>query len=681
MIRQTLKMDAPRETAPRADREAAGRTLIVDDIADNRVVLARLFRRRGFEIEEAGDGEEALRLIEQRSFDVVLLDATMPGLDGVEVLRRIRATWSAAILPVIMMAEKAASDDVAGFLKLGANDCVTKPVDFAVALERVIKQVARRRAELELRRVNKALEDARKQLEDSVTERSAELIQANATISEETARRMATENRIAFLAHHDPLTGLANRFHFESKLEAAGVRARDQRLGYAVLFVDLDGFKHINDTLGHSVGDALLREVAERIRSILPPGDFAARFGGDEFAILHVSSDLDTSSITLARQLIEIVSACQMADGHQVFIGASIGIALAQDEPVDPATLMKRADLAMYRAKADGRGQYRLFHPDMDTRAQTRRALDLALRAALAQREFELFFQPIVSIRQRRITAFETLLRWNHPDRGLVSPDEFINLAEDTGLIVPIGEWIVRQACAEAARWPADLLVAVNLSAIQFRNRSLVAVVMDALARSGLPPGRLELEITESALLGDNHQTIEMLRQLRRIGVRISLDDFGAGFSGLGYLRSVKFDKIKIDKSFIHEMASKDESLAIVRSAVSIGATLGISTTAEGVETPDQLNDLAAEGCTEAQGFLFGAAQPATLAPHAIERIQAMRCWPGSAARLRLRAHSPASESSPYELEAEFDAPHPRRDKHFREVTWGPAAHGLRILK
>jgi diguanylate cyclase (GGDEF)-like protein len=632
---QLRKLDASREDAPRIDEGPAGRVLIVDDIADNRVVLARLFQRRGFEIGEAGDGEEALRLIEKGSFDVVLLDAKMPGLDGVEVLRRVRASRSAAILPVIIMTEKAFFADVAEFLKLGANDCFAKPVAFAIALERVIKEVARRRAELELRRVNSALEDAKKQLEERVSERSAQLVQANAAMSEEAARRMATEDRIAFLAHHDTLTGLANRFHFESTLLAATVRAREERLRYSVLFVDLDGFKNINDTLGHSVGDALLREVAERIRQTLPAGDFAARFGGDEFAVLHVSDDLEASSITLARRLIEIVSACQMADSHQVFIGASVGIALVQDGPVDPVTLMKRADLAMYRAKADGRGQYRLFHPDMDSLAQTRRALDLALRAALARGEFELFFQPIVSIGRRRIAGFETLLRWNHPDRGLVLPDEFINLAEDTGLIVPIGEWIVRQACAEAARWPAELLVAVNLSAIQFRNRNLVAVVIDALARSSLPPARLELEITESALLADNSQTVDMLRQLRHIGVRISLDDFGAGFSGLGYLRSVRFDTIKIDKSFVHDMASKDESLAIVRSAISIGATLGISTTAEGVETERQLHCLAAEGCTEAQGYLFGAAQPATLAPRAIERIQGMRCWPVTTARLQ----------------------------------------------
>jgi len=632
---QSLKSDASREEAQRIDKEPAGRVLIVDDIVDNRVVLARLFQRRGFEIEQAGDGEEALRLIEQRAFDVVLLDATMPGLAGEEALRRIRATWSAAILPVIMVTAKAFTADVAKFLKLGANDCVTKPVDFAVALERVIKQVARRRAELELRRVNKALEDAKKQLEDRVTERSAQLVEANAAISEEAARRMATEDRIAYLAHHDTLTGLANRFHFESMLLAAAIRAREERLRFSVLFVDLDGFKNINDSLGHSVGDALLREVAERIRSTLRGGDFSARFGGHEFAILHVADDIEPSSIALARRLIEIVSACQMADGHKVFVGASVGIALAQDEPVDPVTLMKRADLAMYRAKADGRGQYRLFHPDMDTLVQTRRTLDLALRTALTQGEFELFFQPIVSIARRRITGFETLLRWNHPDRGLVAPDEFIALAEDTGLIVPIGEWIVRQACVEAARWPGDLLVAVNLSAIQFRNRSLVAVVMDALARSGLPPARLELEITESALLADNSQTVDMLRQLRHIGVRIALDDFGAGFSGLGYLRSVRFDKIKIDKSFVNDMASNDESLAIVRAAISIGATLGISTTAEGVETEDQLHGLAAEGCAEAQGYQFGAPQPATLAPRAIERILEMRCWPVATARLQ----------------------------------------------
>jgi diguanylate cyclase (GGDEF)-like protein len=607
------------------------RILIVDDVADNRIVLARRFQRRGFAVVEADDGRQALRLIEEQTFDVVLLDAMMPGLDGAEVLRRIRTARSATVLPVIMVTAKAESENVVESLQLGANDYITKPVDFAVALARVTKQVAHRRAELELLSANDALGHAKTQLEKRVSERSAQLIEANATIQEEVARRLATEDRIAYLAHHDTLTGLANRFNFELRLQAMSPPGRGTKLGHAVLFVDLDGFKNVNDTLGHSVGDALLKEVALRVRDSLRPEDFVARFGGDEFAILHVSTEVEASSIALARRLIEVISGCHVVDGHQVFIGASIGIALSEEALVDPITLMKRADLAMYRAKAGGRGQYWLFHPDMDTIAQARRTLDLALRGALAQGDFVLFYQPIVHIGQRRLSGFEALLRWRHPEKGLLSPIEFIDLAEETGLIIPMGEWVLSQACAEAARWPGDLKVAVNLSAIQFRDKNLVALVKGALDSSGLFPARLELEITESVLMGNDPKTFAMLSDLRRLGVRISLDDFGTGYSGLGYLRSIQFDKVKIDKSLIQEMASKEVSLAIVQAAVSIGASLGLTTTGEGVETAEQLRELSLEGCTEVQGFLFGVPQPADQVPEMIARVLRMRYMIGGA--------------------------------------------------
>jgi diguanylate cyclase (GGDEF)-like protein len=321
------------------ETKSTPRLLIVDDVADIRIVLARCLQRRGFEIVEAEDGLQALRLIEEQTFDVVLLDAMMPGIDGVEVLRRIRATRSAAVLPVIMVTAKAESENIAESLQLGANDYITKPIDFAVALARVTKQVAHRRAGLELLSANDALGNAKIQLEGRVSERSAQLIEANAAIQEEIARRMATEDRITYLAHHDTLTGLANRFQFESRLQAVSQRGRESKVGYAVLFVDLDGFKNVNDTLGHSVGDGLLKEVAACVRGVLRPEDFVARFGGDEFAILHLSVDVEANSIALARRLIEVISGCHVVDGHQVFIGASIGIALSERDQVDPITL------------------------------------------------------------------------------------------------------------------------------------------------------------------------------------------------------------------------------------------------------------------------------------------------------------------------------------------------------
>jgi diguanylate cyclase (GGDEF)-like protein len=624
-----LKMTSSESRAGRTN--PAPLLLVVDDVADNRIVLARRFQRRGFEIVEAEDGLRALELIERRDFDVVLLDAMMPGMDGNEVLRRIRLRRSAAVLPVIMVTARTESENVVESLQLGANDYITKPIDFAVALARVAKQVARRREELELLDANNALEEARIRLETHVSERGAKLLEANATIQEEVTRRLATEDKIAYLAHHDTLTGLANRFSFELKLQAVSGGARADAAGHAVLFVDLDGFKNVNDTLGHSVGDALLKEVAARVRDRLGPDDFVARFGGDEFAILHISNDVEITSIALARRLIEVINDCHLVDGHQVFVGASIGIALAQRERIDPVTLMKRADLAMYRAKAAGRGQYWLFHPELDTIAQARRTLDLALRGALAHGDFELYYQPIVNLGQRRLSGFEALLRWKHPDRGMLAPTEFIELAEETGLIIPMGEWVLRRACEEATRWPPSLRVAVNLSAIQFRDRNLVPVVAGALSASGLPAERLELEITESVLIDNDPKILAMLVELRQLGVRISLDDFGTGYSGLGYLRSLQFDKVKIDKSLIQEMSSKEVSLAIVQAAVAIGASLGLTTTGEGVETADQLRDLITEGCTEVQGFLFGPPQPADHIPAMIESVLKMRYMLGPA--------------------------------------------------
>jgi diguanylate cyclase (GGDEF)-like protein len=610
----SLSVETKDAQTPFGGQDPRPRLLIVDDIADNRTVLARRFMRRGFDIVEAEGGLQALALIEEQSFDVVLLDMMMPEIDGSEVLRRIRTRWSAAILPVIMVTANALSTAISESLGLGANDYITKPVDFSVALARVTNQVARRRAELELRGAHGTLENAKKLLE-------VQVVEAQSAIDDEIGRRTAGEHRIAYLAHHDTLTGLANRFSFDTELRSISSRGVK---GYAVLFVDLDGFKNINDVLGHAVGDDLLKEIALRIRQTLHLDDFAARFGGDEFAILHVSQDIENSAAALARRLIDIISACQLVDGHQVFIGASVGIALAQGETVDPVTLLKRADLAMYRAKSSGRGRYRLFHPDMEASAQYRRSMELSLRAAVERGEFEMYYQPIVNLEPRRLAGFEALLRWKSTEHGFVSPAKFMDVAEDTGLIVPIGEWVLRQACAEAANWPTGLRVAVNLSAVQFRHKNLVSIVVSALATSGLPPERLELEITESVLLGTSSQTIDMLRQLRQLGVRISLDDFGAGYSGLGYLRLVQFDKIKIDQSFVRDMASASESLAIIRAAVSIGATLGISTTAEGVETAEQLRELSQEGCTEAQGFLLSVPQSANKVPEMVERVLQM---------------------------------------------------------
>jgi diguanylate cyclase (GGDEF)-like protein/PAS domain S-box-containing protein len=416
--------------------------------------------------------------------------------------------------------------------------------------------------------------------------------------------------QIAHMARHDALTNLPNRTYFREKLEDALSRV-GRGTQVAVFCLDLDRFKEVNDTLGHPVGDELLREVARRLRECIRDDDTAARLGGDEFAIVQVGRELKLAETSaLATRLIETISAPFTIHGHQVLIGATLGISVAPDDGADPDQLLKNADLALYRAKGDGRGNYRFFEAGMDARALARRTLELELRTALSRGEFELQYQPLLDIKTSNINCCEALLRWNHPQRGVVLPQEFIWLAEETGLIIPIGDWVLRRACTEAARWPEGVRIAVNVSPAQFKNRNLVSTVEEALASAGLPADRLEIEITETVLLLEG-DALATLRTLRGLGIHIAMDDFGTGCSSLSYLRSFPFDKIKIDRSFVSELAAGGESMAIVRAVTALGRSLGISTTAEGVETAEQLSLLRSEGCNEVQGFLFSPALPA----------------------------------------------------------------------
>jgi len=421
---------------------------------------------------------------------------------------------------------------------------------------------------------------------------------------EDITARLLAEEKIKHLAHYDALTDLPNRVTFYERMETALSRQRRSEF-VAVLSLDLDRFKSVNDTLGHPIGDLLLQAAADRMRSCVRSEDLVARLGGDEFAIVQVSSTQTSDVSALAARLIEVVGAPYDLDGHQVNVGASVGIAIAPTDGDKPDQLMKSADLALYRAKADGGGDYRFFEVEMDARMQARRALELDLRKAIVNGEFELYYQPIIDVKTKQITSCEALLRWHHPERGMIAPVEFIPVAEHTGLIVPLGEWVLRQACAEAVRWPTHVTIAVNLSPAQFKSRNLVPMVVNALAASGLPAARLELEITEMVLVQDNDGAFAILHQLRNLGIRIVMDDFGTGYSSLGYLRSFPFDKIKIDQSFIQDLPAKQDSVAIVRAVVGLSSSLGITTTAEGVETEEQLASLTAEGCNEFQGFLF----------------------------------------------------------------------------
>jgi diguanylate cyclase (GGDEF)-like protein/PAS domain S-box-containing protein len=424
-----------------------------------------------------------------------------------------------------------------------------------------------------------------------------------ATFEDVTERRLA-EAQIMHMARHDALTDLPNRVLFRERME----QALDRGETLAVLFVDLDRFKAVNDTLGHPVGDALLCAVTKRLKDAVRGSDMVARLGGDEFAIVQAGAR-PTDASELAGRIIETVSRPYDVLGQQLVIGASVGIAVAPNDGREPDQLLRNADMALYRAKSSGRGSYHFFQPEMDAQMQERHALEVDLRKAIGQGEFEVYYQPIVEVARRQICGFEALVRWNHPSRGVVSPGVFIPIAEDIGLIGALGDWVLRQACRDAAAWPDNISVAVNLSAVQFRNPALPLSIVSALAAAGLPAERLELEITESVLLQDDRAVIDLLHQIRALGVRISMDDFGTGYSSLGYLRSFPFDKIKIDRSFIQELGKKDDCLAIVRAVAQLGADIGMITTAEGVETDEQLDILRIEGCNLAQGYLFSPPQ------------------------------------------------------------------------
>jgi diguanylate cyclase (GGDEF)-like protein len=409
--------------------------------------------------------------------------------------------------------------------------------------------------------------------------------------------------RLEYLAHHDALTGLPNRVRLREHLETALTTVSPDNI-VAVLYLDLDRFKEVNDTLGHLMGDALLKRVAERLRVCVREADMIARLGGDEFAIIQKATPQPQEATALAVRIIETLTAPFDLSGTQVNVDTSIGIALWPTDGADSEQLLKNADLAVYRAKSDGRGTYRFFEAEMDQRMQERRRLEADLRLALLNGEFELHYQPLLNLESEKICGFEALLRWNHRQRGKVGPSEFIPLAEDTGLIVPIGEWVLRQACRQAASWPSHLMMAVNVSPIQFKGHNLVQLVVSALAAAGLAAQRLEIEITESVILQDGEGAFSTLTQLHELGVSIALDDFGTGYSSLSNLRKFPFDKIKIDRSFISDLSDANvDAIAVVRALARLGASLGMKTTAEGVETKQQLEHARAEGCTEIQGF------------------------------------------------------------------------------
>jgi diguanylate cyclase (GGDEF)-like protein len=426
---------------------------------------------------------------------------------------------------------------------------------------------------------------------------------------EDVTERRRAEMKIAHMARHDALTDLPNRVLLRERLSEALLHVeRGQRL--AVLYVDLDQFKNVNDSLGHPVGDELLRVVAGRLRGCVADTDTICRVGGDEFCIIQTEVGDATDAERLALRVAEAIRAPYDLHGHLAVIDASIGIALAPEDGTDATELIKNADMALYGAKADGRGGYKFFESNMDARMKERRTVELALRQAFDNGEFELYYQPMLNLNTGEVRCCEALLRWHHPTRGMVSPAEFIPVAEDIGLIVALGEWVIRRACADAARWPAGVSVSVNLSPTQLVNKGLLPAVLGALASSRLPPDRLELEITEAVLMHNSDVTLKVLHQLRSLGIRISMDDFGTGYSSLSYLRSFPFDKIKIDRCFIKGLGESSDAGAIVEAVAGLADSLRMTTTAEGVETREQPDLVRKLGCTDVQGFFYSPPVP-----------------------------------------------------------------------
>ena len=431
------------------------------------------------------------------------------------------------------------------------------------------------------------------------------------TVIDDVTDRRASDSKIFYMAHHDALTGLANRAAVAQEIENAAARHRRYGDPFTVLLLDLDRFKYVNDTLGHPAGDALLREVAVRLKSFLRETDVLARIGGDEFAIIQTAeANSREAASALADRIIEMFTQPFNVEGNEVNIGTSVGIALAPEHATDPDNLLKMADMALYRAKSAGRNSFRFFDPAMSEAASVRHELETELRRAIQKDELELHYQPIIDTRTRKICGAEALVRWRHPTKGIIAPNQFIPLAEDTGLITQIGEWVLRTACVEAATWPASVKVAVNLSPVQFRKSNLSDVVKSVLAQTGLPPDRLEFEITETALIECATDCLPALHQFKNLGIAIALDDFGTGYSSLSQLTMFPFDKIKIDKSFIQNITTRSDCAAIISATLTLAHGLNIETTAEGVETVEQYRLLRLAGVTQLQGYLFKCPGP-----------------------------------------------------------------------
>lgn len=675
--------------------------LVVDDEELNRNALSRRLQRSGFDVEVASGGAEALRKMSERPYDLILLDQMMPGKSGSDVLRELRTQYSQAALPVIMVTAVTESSRVADSLELGANDYVTKPVDFTVALARIKAQLSRKHAEtarrasderyeLATRAANDGLWDwdlisnriyysarwkdmlgladeeiadspeewfARVHMDDIVSLRAGiqRLIDCQSEVFEADYRVRLKDGQYRWMTVHgaalrdstgkavrvagsqsdvtrkkttDPLTGLPNRILIRERLTTALDQSRRDASGaFAVYFVDLDRFKLVNDTLGHVAGDHMLMEFARRLQAaVVGTNSLVARLGGDEFALLMEGLGDPASAIAMGRRLIDVMRPPFLLAEGEFFISASVGIVLSRPEHSSADDLIRDADIAMYAAKARGRGRWAVFDESMRLLVVNRLQIETDLRMALAKGQFEVYYQPRVDLNSDRICGFEALVRWKHPQRGQIQPDEFIGVAEDTGMIREIGLWVLGEACEQMCRWRKEfqgmpwLDVAVNVSPVQLRDPDLVRKVAQILAETGLEPSGLQIEITESTLLDNLDEAREILLALKSLGVGLKLDDFATGYSSLRFLQGLPFDTIKIDRSFTHDLdVAHSESRELIRTILSMAQNLSLGVIAEGVESQASADFLRDSGCKFGQGYFFS---PPVNAENAAELLQ-----------------------------------------------------------
>lgn len=611
-MNMNTNLSSPAAALANQDDSAASltqpRILIVDDVADNRDILSRRLVRRGFQILEACNGTEALEAVKTEKIDLILLDIMMPDILGTEVVRRIRETRTATELPIIMVSAKSGSDDVAESLELGANDYVVKPVDMTIVLARIKTQLKRSCEAADERASREIAEDAARDLQKAIIESSEQLQYTTSRLTSEKATRKLSEDQLKYMAYHDELTGMMNR---SALLEAMDVILSDPEKvarDPVLIFIDLDRFKAVNDVHGHLFGDHLLVEVADRLRKLMGDQSLAlARLGGDEFALLFLSEGDLNAAAELGQRIADGLSQPYIVGSIQLRIGASCGAAYTSVCGARSESLLRAADLAMYRAKGSGRDQIVIFDAGILEERLERSFVENGLLGAIENEEFEIYFQPMIDTVSQQISCFEALVRWNHPERGMIPPDNFISVAEDTGLINELGQWVLRNACEVAMTWPDHVRLAVNLSPAQFVNPDLVGMISGILQDTGLVTSRLELEITENCLMDAGDQNVNILQGLRDLGVTVAIDDFGTGYSSISYLQNFVFDKLKIDRRFVSDIESNPKSAAIIDAIVRLGAKIGISTTLEGVESEVQFKAAMLNGCDELQGFLFAA--------------------------------------------------------------------------